>query len=137
MTACGFTPVYGPGGSAENLRGRIAVAAPADEEGFALVRRLEERLGQPQASDLTLTVRTAQPARFSVEYDSHDRTATLAGAYTVARRLEPKGDRESPSHAFHLPAVYFANRQNGGSDFRLILRGPAVDVVSVRLDPTR
>ena len=55
VTACGFTPVYGPGGAAEGLRGRIAVAAPADEEGFALVRRLEKRLGQPRASDLTLT----------------------------------------------------------------------------------
>lgn len=55
LSACGYTPVYGPGGSAEGLRGRVAIAAPADEEGFALVRRLEERLGAPAASDLTLT----------------------------------------------------------------------------------
>ena len=55
LAACGFTPVHGPGGSAQGLRGRITVAAPADEEGFALVRRLEERLGQPQGSDLLLT----------------------------------------------------------------------------------
>lgn len=55
LGACGFTPVYGPGGSADDLRGRIAIAAPADEEGFALVRRLEERLGLPQAPDLQLT----------------------------------------------------------------------------------
>ena len=55
LAACGFSPVYGPGGTAEDLRGRIAIAAPADEEGFALVRRLEERLGLPQAPDLELT----------------------------------------------------------------------------------
>ena len=55
VASCGFPPVYGPGGSAEGLRGRIAVAAPADEEGFALVRRLEERLGPPGRADLTLT----------------------------------------------------------------------------------
>ncbi len=79
MAGCGFTPVYGPGGSAEGLRGRIVVAAPADEEGFALVRRLEERLGAPQAGDLTLTadIRVAEESlgflpdgeisRFSVE----------------------------------------------------------------------
>lgn len=54
LAGCGFTPVYGPGGTAEGLRGRIDVAAPADEEGFALVRRLEERLGTPEGSDLTL-----------------------------------------------------------------------------------
>ncbi|MCV6593062.1 MAG: LPS assembly lipoprotein LptE [Silicimonas sp.] len=55
LAGCGFTPVYGPGGTAEGLRGRIAVAAPADEEGFALVRRLEERLGEPTRGDLQLT----------------------------------------------------------------------------------
>ncbi|MDA8585387.1 hypothetical protein N9L47_03860 [Rhodobacteraceae bacterium] len=54
LGGCGFTPIHGPGGTARNLRGRIAVAAPADEEGFALVRRLEDRLGLPQASDLML-----------------------------------------------------------------------------------
>lgn len=55
LAGCGFTPVYGPGGDAEGLRGRIDVAPPADEEGFALVRRLEDRLGQPKAPDFTLT----------------------------------------------------------------------------------
>lgn len=55
LAGCGFTPVYGPGGSATDLRGRIDVARPADEEGFALVKRLEDRLGVPQASDLSLT----------------------------------------------------------------------------------
>ncbi len=54
VAACGFTPVHGPGGTAEGLRGRIEVAAPADEEGFALVRRLEERLGRPRGADLSL-----------------------------------------------------------------------------------
>ncbi len=54
LSACGFEPVYGPGGSASTLRGRIEIAAPADEEGFALVKRLEERLGQPDSADLGL-----------------------------------------------------------------------------------
>lgn len=54
LSGCGFTPVYGPGGSAEGLRGRIDVAAPSDEEGFALVKRLQDRLGAPQAPDLDL-----------------------------------------------------------------------------------
>lgn len=55
LAGCGFTPVYGPDGAANNLRGRIDVARPSDEEGFALVKRLEDRLGQSQASDLSLT----------------------------------------------------------------------------------
>ena len=59
LAGCGFTPVYGPGGVAEGLRGRIDVVPPSDEEGFALVRRLEDRLGQPSAPDFTLTARIA------------------------------------------------------------------------------
>ena len=51
LAGCGFTPAYGPGGTAEGLRGRIEVAQPVDEEGFALVNRLEERLGAPVDPD--------------------------------------------------------------------------------------
>ncbi|MBT8459517.1 MAG: hypothetical protein KJN60_07615 [Boseongicola sp.] len=54
LTACGFTPVYGPGGQGEGLSGRIEVLPPTDEEGRALSRRLEERLGLPEAPDLLL-----------------------------------------------------------------------------------
>lgn len=54
LTGCGFSPVYAPGNQAHGLRGRIDVAEPADEEGFALVRRLEDRLGRAAGADLTL-----------------------------------------------------------------------------------
>ncbi|MCG6884429.1 MAG: LPS assembly lipoprotein LptE [Silicimonas sp.] len=56
LAGCGFAPVYGtgPGGQASTLRGRIDFATPADEEGFALVKRLEDRLGQSRAADLSL-----------------------------------------------------------------------------------
>ena len=57
LSGCGFTPVYGTGpeGQGNNLRGRIDVAVPKDEEGFELVKRLEDRLGLPQAADLSMT----------------------------------------------------------------------------------
>ncbi|MEK6217061.1 MAG: LPS assembly lipoprotein LptE [Boseongicola sp.] len=54
LTGCGFEPVYAPGNRAHGLRGRIDIAEPADEEGFALVRRLEDRLGQSGGGDLAL-----------------------------------------------------------------------------------
>jgi LPS-assembly lipoprotein len=47
LPACGFTPVYGPSGSAEGLRGDIEIDDPRDERGFSLVRALENRLGLP------------------------------------------------------------------------------------------
>lgn len=46
LGGCGFTPVYAPGAAATALQGRIAIDPPADPEGFALVRRLEDRLGR-------------------------------------------------------------------------------------------
>ncbi len=54
LAGCGFTPVFGPEGRESDLRGRIDVAVPDDEEGFTLVKRLEERLGLPQAADMSL-----------------------------------------------------------------------------------
>lgn len=55
LAACGFEPVYAPGAPSDDLRGRIVVASPADEEGFALVKQLEDRLGRPNGADLALT----------------------------------------------------------------------------------
>lgn len=50
LGACGFEPVYGPGGDGDSsLIGQIEVAAPTTRNGFDLVRQLETRLGQPQS----------------------------------------------------------------------------------------
>ncbi|QQA43078.1 LPS assembly lipoprotein LptE [Pelagovum pacificum] len=56
LGACGFSPVYGPGGSAEALRGRVSVEAPATTEGFILRQRLIERLGTADAQAYHLSV---------------------------------------------------------------------------------
>lgn len=55
LSACGFTPVYAPGGSADGLRGAITVAAPDDANSYELVKRLEERLGRNLSAPYTLT----------------------------------------------------------------------------------
>ncbi len=47
LAACGFTPVYGPGGTGAALRGQVNVAAPESVNGYLLVRELEDRLGRP------------------------------------------------------------------------------------------
>lgn len=49
LPACGFRPVYGPGGPAAGLSGEIIVDEPVDEAGYALFTRLVDRLGQPTA----------------------------------------------------------------------------------------
>ena len=45
--ACGFTPVYGPGGG-QDLVGTILAAEPETQTDFAFVRALEDRLGTPR-----------------------------------------------------------------------------------------
>ena len=58
--ACGFTPVYGPGGIGNALYGQIAIQAPEDilsdneTDAYLLVRNLEDRLGRPQSTTYTL-----------------------------------------------------------------------------------
>ncbi|MCK0140259.1 LPS assembly lipoprotein LptE [Aliiroseovarius sp. F47248L] len=62
LSACGFSPVYAPGGSADGLRGAVTVAAPSDANSYELVKRLEERLGRnlsaPYKLSYTITTRS-------------------------------------------------------------------------------
>ncbi|WP_299814724.1 LPS assembly lipoprotein LptE [uncultured Jannaschia sp.] len=47
LAACGFAPVYGPGGEARVLRNAVRATEPDTDLSFAFVRELEERLGRP------------------------------------------------------------------------------------------
>ncbi|SIO48221.1 LPS-assembly lipoprotein [Rhodovulum sp. ES.010] len=59
LAGCGFRPAYGPGGAAEGLRDSIAVDPPDTRNGFALVERLEARLGRAEAPRYRLSYRTS------------------------------------------------------------------------------
>lgn len=63
LTACGFSPVYAPGGEAAARFGRIGFAAPADRNAFDLVARLEDRLGRAEDTDYQLTYRVETAER--------------------------------------------------------------------------
>ena len=54
LAACGFTPVYAPGGTGDAVRDRIALASPEDRLDFALVSRLEDRIGRVDSAPYTL-----------------------------------------------------------------------------------
>ncbi|EKE44284.1 secreted periplasmic protein [Oceaniovalibus guishaninsula JLT2003] len=96
LPACGFTPVYGPGGVAEGLRGQIAVAPPRDEPGYAFVRQLEDRLGRPADAryDLTSDIRLdrqglgittdQETTRFQIDGEATYRLADRATGAIVA-----------------------------------------------------
>lgn len=46
LAACGFEPVYAPGGSGAALQNRVAVDPPGSQDSYILVRELETRLGR-------------------------------------------------------------------------------------------
>ena len=56
VAACGFQPVYGPGGTGTLLQNRVLIDKPSDREGFLLVRHLEDRLGRTANPAYTLSV---------------------------------------------------------------------------------
>lgn len=46
LGACGFTPLYAPGGEAASLRGRVRPDDPTDALSFAFVAAFEDRAGR-------------------------------------------------------------------------------------------
>lgn len=81
LAGCGFAPVYGPGGAAEGLSGQIRAEDPSDPAGFALVARLEDRLGRPGAAlyDLRYDI-TTETAAIGVTPEGATLRYRLAGA---------------------------------------------------------
>lgn len=75
LGACGFTPVYGPGGVGQELLGRVEVKAPEDREAYELVKRLEERLGRAGAAPYFLD--------YTIEVESED--VGLTSAQEISR----------------------------------------------------
>ncbi len=55
LVACGFEPVYGPGGNGTVLQDRVQVDAPGDQDSYVLVRELEERLGRGDNAKFALS----------------------------------------------------------------------------------
>ena len=62
LAACGFTPVYGPGGAGSALQDQVLVDEPSTEEGYLLTRHLETRLGRAGSPryGLGLTIATVE-----------------------------------------------------------------------------
>ncbi|CUH42507.1 LPS assembly lipoprotein LptE [Ruegeria atlantica] len=64
LAACGFEPVYAPGGSGSALFGRVEVSAPNTVTSFLLVEDLEQKLGRSATSgseyslDVSVVTRT-------------------------------------------------------------------------------
>ena len=54
LAACGFSPVYGPGGTGGKLFGQIRAADPSTPDEYTFAGRIAERLGPDQAARFAL-----------------------------------------------------------------------------------
>ncbi|WP_272003704.1 LPS assembly lipoprotein LptE [Roseovarius sp. ZX-A-9] len=87
LGGCGFTPVYGPGGSAAALHDAVLVDAPTTRDAFLLVREIEQRLGRgnPAVYGLSYAIKVDEE---SIAIDLNDVTQryNLLGEITYALR---------------------------------------------------
>ncbi|XDA98578.1 LPS assembly lipoprotein LptE [Sulfitobacter sp. LCG007] len=83
LAACGFQPVYGPGGTGTRLQNQVLVSEPDDADSYVVTRQLEQRLGR------------GAPAAYTLEYTLATREEGLAvdrQGYTTRFNLLGKAD---------------------------------------------
>lgn len=92
LTACGFEPVYGTGGNARTLRGKILVDTPTDKDSFDMTAHLEQRLGRAQAAQYGLKITTTVEEEGLAISGSNDieRFNLIGAASYAVRRLGTK-----------------------------------------------
>ena len=90
LAACGFQPVYGPGGTGTALQNSVAVDPPGEAYTYILVREVETRLGRPAQAKygLALTVAPSLEGLAVDKANSTRRYNLIAKAGFTLRDLE-------------------------------------------------
>jgi len=111
LSACGFQPVYGTGGTGSDLRGNILVDAPTDRNSFHMVEQFEKRLGRAQSPKYGLKVSTAFEEEGLAISGSNDieRFNVVGSANYVLRDLNT--NKEIFSDKVNTFTAYSANLQ--------------------------
>lgn len=102
LPACGFTPVYAPGGGGSALQNAILAAEPHDKPSFDLVERIEERLGPSDNPTYALSYKIAlNPVGVAISTSNAITRYNLTGAVewalteTASGSVVTKGKAES------------------------------------------
>ncbi|MEM1004561.1 MAG: LPS assembly lipoprotein LptE [Pseudomonadota bacterium] len=94
LAACGFEPVYAPGGAGSQLYGKVAVSAPDSVESFLLVQNLEQQLGRSASSgnvyDLDVRVSTVTSAA-AITTTNETNRYSIDGSASFALRSNETG----------------------------------------------
>lgn len=83
LSACGFTPAYGPAGGASRLTDRVEVSEPSTTETYLMTRHLEDRLGRTDTPDYRLSYDLAlSEERIAITANNITRRFNLVGTAT-------------------------------------------------------
>lgn len=87
LAACGFQPVYGPGGNGTAMQNRVLVDEQHTREGYVLVREIEERLGRSNSPTygLALNINTVEES-LATDLEGNTRRFNLIGTVDYALR---------------------------------------------------
>ncbi len=87
--------------------------------------------------ELTIEYLDEGAGTFQLQYDSHNRKAPLSGAYANSDTVSRGDTGTLKKHTFRLPDARFANRENGGSDFRFFVNRGRLYIRSIELRKVR
>ena len=84
--------------------------------------------------EVEVILHPASKGTLALQYDSWDRPAPLRGAYKSTPSITMDGNSDQPRRIlFTLPDPRFGNRQNGGTDFRIVFQGSSMAVIGVQV----
>ncbi|WP_165234328.1 DUF5010 domain-containing protein [Aquisphaera insulae] len=112
------------------------ITRPGASGGQYVYIQVDDSFRTDRSTDATIAVeyRDGAPGSLGLQYDSHDPTATLDGAYKDCPEVVPfKGDGTWKTATFTVKDARFDGSQNGGADFRLVVNAPSLAVRKVTL----
>jgi len=132
----GLREVAGADGPCRVHDGALRAGAPTEGLGSYLYFQVSDHFAFDVDADFELEVVRDPTTAVSLEFDSHDPQGVFEGSYTACRPNATRRDGDWITDGFVLPRARFADRQNNGADFRLVLPQRAGVVRSLVLRPT-
>ncbi len=110
-------------------------SSPFDSVSAEELRASNSRVDAASAASVTVSCASDPNVTVGLQYDSHDTSATMDGAYKDhALRWESDGSGRWLQVVFDLTDARFEGRQNAGADLRLVLGGPDVRISRVHIE---
>lgn len=90
LAACGFEPVYAPGGAADELRNKVLIDTPNTQDSYRVVRNLETSLGRSSnpVYQLSVKINVGSQGQAITEEGSTTRYSLLGVAQYTLRKMD-------------------------------------------------